>query len=323
MKRRLSLSLVLCLGTALGCGDDTGPGVPATPDAGDDAGGNTSSGNTSSSNTNTSKSSSSDGSRSDGGGGTSQGDAGDGGDAGPSVESDASADGGDGGGIVWGDAATFSITSPNFDDGEPLPNQYTCEGEPFGAGYSPELNWSGLPAGTKRLAIAFKDTTIEEAGGEFQGRAYHWVAWDIPVTVSGIPQHLSAGDEPQELQGGKQFRGGPPHDNEFFGPCPSWRANACPGESRVTDSYAFVLYAFDDDDLEYPADAGVYDARALHDFFEANASAKTTLTATSNAQPSSSFECPLVGDGGADAGDAATESDGAVADASADAGEAG
>lgn len=318
MKRRLSLGLILCLGAAVGCGDDTGPGVNPTVDGGTDAGANTSSGSTSSPGTNSSASSSSSSSSVDAGEMTSQ----DGG--GSSVDGGGSSiDGGDGGGIVWGDAATFSITSPNFDDGEPLPNKYTCEGEPFGAGYSPELNWTGLPAGTKRLAIAFKDTTIEEAGGELQSRAYHWVAWDIPITVTGIPEHLSAGDEPEELQGGKQFRAGPPHGNEFFGPCPSWIANACPGEPRVTDSYAFVLYAFDDEELEYPVDAGVYDAQALHDFFEANASAKTTLTATSNAKPSSSFECPFPSDGGADAGDAAVESDGSASDVGSDAGDAG
>jgi phosphatidylethanolamine-binding protein (PEBP) family uncharacterized protein len=318
MKRQLSFGLALCFGAALGCGDDTGSNNPPV-DGGNDGGGGS---NSSSSATGT-RSGTSNTSGSNSTGSSSTADSGTVDDTADSGTLDAASDG-----SIWsgdastdgGDGGAFTLTSPNFDDGTALPYQYTCEDKPFGEGISPELDWSGVPAGTKRLALVFKDTTIEAAGGPNQFRAYHWVAWDIPTSVGGIPQHLSSGDEPDELGGGKQFRAGPPHDNEFFGPCPSWAAFACPGEPRANDSYAFVLYAFAEDDLDYPEG----DAQALHDFLEQNAFAVTTLTATSDAQPTTSpAPCPFT-DAGADAGDAAdtTPAD-AGSDASADASDGG
>jgi phosphatidylethanolamine-binding protein (PEBP) family uncharacterized protein len=283
MKRRLSFGLALCFATALGCGDDTDPSPPTYgKDAAADGGESSSTGNNSSSKPSSSSGGSSSGGSSSGGSSSGSG--------GTTNTSDPE------------DSGAFSISSPNFDDGEALPNEYTCEGEAFGAGYSPQLAWSGIPAGTKRLALVFKDTTIEAAGGDNQFRAYHWVAWDIPITVTGIPEHLSIGDQPEELEGGSQFRAGPPHDNEFFGPCPSWRAYACPDYPRVTDEYAFVLYAFDDENLEYPAPGERY-AQVLADFLEANKSASTVLTATSNAKPTSSpAPCDVIDDAGTDGG---------------------
>lgn len=41
------------------------------------------------------------------------------------------------------------ITSPAFEHGESIPRRYTCEGEDI----SPPLEWSGVPKGTKSLAV--------------------------------------------------------------------------------------------------------------------------------------------------------------------------
>lgn len=200
-----------------------------------------------------------------------------------------------------GDAGGFTLTSPNFDFGAPLPDAYTCEGKPFGDGYSPELNWSGAPAATRSYALVFKDVTLlpEDL------RGYHWAAWNIPVSVTGIPEHLGIGDQPEALEGGSQFRAGPLHDNEFFGPCPSWNT-FCKGVERKTDQYVFTLYAFDVEELEVPEpQEGVNYVSLLELAFINQAIATTVLQATSDAAPTEFPYCPPD----VDAGDVSSPSD--------------
>lgn len=198
------------------------------------------------------------------------------------------------------EAGSFILWSPAFEDGAPLPDAYTCEGKLFGGGHSPLLRWDGAPPGTKSFALVFKDLTLSA-----QPRlAYHWAAWNIPSTVASIPERLAAGQFPDSLAGGEQFRAGPPHANEFFGPCPSWTAH-CFGEERSNDNYAFILYAFEDAALSppQPQEADNYVA-ALDAYFATVAAAVTLLHTQSDAAPSSAPMCPRDG-GASDAGDAA------------------
>lgn len=44
---------------------------------------------------------------------------------------------------------TMKLTSSAFDAGQAIPAKYTCEGEDI----SPPLQWSGVPAGAKSLAL--------------------------------------------------------------------------------------------------------------------------------------------------------------------------
>ena len=109
-----------------------------------------------------------------------------------------------------------------------------------------------------------------------------------------IPEHMSAGQFPAELEGGEQFRGGPPvEEPEFFGPCPSWQ-HLCEGADRVTDEYSFTLYAFDKKKQNPPAPVeGEPYLLALAAYLEDNAIAMTELTATSDAAPSEFPACPM------------------------------
>jgi phosphatidylethanolamine-binding protein (PEBP) family uncharacterized protein len=232
----------------------------------------------------------------------------------------------------------FIIESPNFDDGEALPDAYTCEGKAFGGGYSPELNWSGAPEGTVSYALVFRDTTIVSGPPGNRFRGYHYVLWNVPATFTGIPEHLGVGAVLNELGGAEQFRGGPAHDPEFFGACPSWRT-FCAGAERVTDTYEFVLYSFDTVQTPPAPETGVNYGMALESYFEATAVAKTVLNATSNAAPTSVShltpeQCPAnavdggavdsgAGDGGADGSvdpvpDGGSTGDGGAADSGAD-----
>jgi phosphatidylethanolamine-binding protein (PEBP) family uncharacterized protein len=198
-------------------------------------------------------------------------------------------------------AGSFTLWSPAFQAGDELPDQYTCEGKPFGGGHLPALRWDGAPTGTRSFALVFKDLTLSDQP-QF---AYHWAAWNIPSSVSNLPERLAAGQFPDALAGGEQFRAGPPHTNEFFGPCPSWTTH-CFGEARSNDSYAFILYAFEDASLSpSAAREGENYVAALDAYFAARASAVTFLSAQSDAVPSSAPMCPSDG-GTHDVSDAAS-----------------
>src|SRR4051812_6612233 len=47
----------------------------------------------------------------------------------------------------------FALTSPAFADGAEIPQQYGCRGTDV----SPELDWSGAPAGTQELVLIAVD----------------------------------------------------------------------------------------------------------------------------------------------------------------------
>ena len=68
------------------------------------------------------------------------------------------------------------LSSPAFDDGGPIPERHSCDGE----GLSPSLAWGQVPAGTVELAITVTDP---DAGG--------FVNW----VVTGVdPAEVAIGD---------------------------------------------------------------------------------------------------------------------------------
>lgn len=75
-----------------------------------------------------------------------------------------------GSGTVGADVPnTITVTSPAFRDQGLIPERYTC----FGAGVSPPIQWSGVPAGTRALALLFDD-----AGAPVEPYVY-WLVFDI------------------------------------------------------------------------------------------------------------------------------------------------
>jgi Raf kinase inhibitor-like YbhB/YbcL family protein len=112
------------------------------------------------------------------------------------------------------------MISPDHADGAEFAAQFYCKNKALGTGDLPELDWSGVPAGTLSFAITFIDTT---ASGEL---GQHWAAWDIPASVMMLPKALGkmlTGD----LMGAKQT-------NAYLAPCPT-----------ADDKYEFRLYALD------------------------------------------------------------------------------
>ena len=119
-------------------------------------------------------------------------------------------------------AAKFSLASTAFKEGEMIPKKYTCDGPDI----SPPLEWHGVPAEAKSLALIVEDPDAP------MGTWVHWVIFNIPPGTSGLPEHASAGKTLPDgaVQGRNDFR-----KIGYGGPCP-------PGG---THRYFFLLYGLD------------------------------------------------------------------------------
>jgi Raf kinase inhibitor-like YbhB/YbcL family protein len=118
----------------------------------------------------------------------------------------------------------LKIDSPAFKNEEPIPSQYTCEGENI----NPPLTIGDIPDETKSLALIMEDP--DAPNGTFD----HWLVWNIPVT-SRIDENSNPG-----ITGNNDF--GKPG---YGGPCPP----------TGTHRYFFRVYALDVElDLEAGAD---------------------------------------------------------------------
>jgi len=121
----------------------------------------------------------------------------------------------------------FSLTSQDQAEGAKFGTAYTCAANngAFGSGVNPELNWTGVPPGTKSFAMTFIDTKL----GESSAMGQHWAIWDVPATVTQFPKGTTGLTGP--LADAKQT-------NRYLAPCPSGN-----------DTYAFTLYALSEANL--------------------------------------------------------------------------
>ncbi|MGB8266152.1 MAG: YbhB/YbcL family Raf kinase inhibitor-like protein [Candidatus Velthaea sp.] len=119
-------------------------------------------------------------------------------------------------------ADVFQISSPAFKDGDVLPATYMYQGIGIdktpcgGQGISPPLAWTGAPEGTQSFAVAILDPD------GFNGLGVsHWLMYNIPPTVTAVPQGAGSDAVPLYTQGTHQygltgFRGFcPPHGSSL------------------------------------------------------------------------------------------------------------
>jgi Raf kinase inhibitor-like YbhB/YbcL family protein len=71
----------------------------------------------------------------------------------------------------------LNLTSAAFAPNKPIPKQYTGEG----ADISPPLSWSGVPQGTKELALISDDPDAPTPKPWV-----HWVVYTIPPDSNGF-----------------------------------------------------------------------------------------------------------------------------------------
>ncbi len=122
------------------------------------------------------------------------------------------------------DAMSFTIHSPAFEEGGSIPSKYTCDGEDV----SPPLQWQGVPAGTRSLALIVDDPDAPDPRAP-RMTWVHWVLYDLPADSSGLPEAVSA-LPPGTREGINDWK-----RTGYGGPCPPI------GRHR----YFFKLYALD------------------------------------------------------------------------------
>jgi Raf kinase inhibitor-like YbhB/YbcL family protein len=92
-----------------------------------------------------------------------------------------------------------------------MAQKYTCEG----ADVSPPLAWSGVPAGTKSLALIVDDPDAPDPDAP-QRVWVHWVLHGIPPTASGLAEGAAqAGLPPGTGVGVNDWERA-----DYGGPCP-------------------------------------------------------------------------------------------------------
>ncbi len=112
----------------------------------------------------------------------------------------------------------MQLTSSEFQDGDPIPKKYTCQGEDI----SPPLTWQEVPPQAKSLALSLIDP--DAPGGEFK----HWLIYNMSAEDGSI----SEGETPEGMLVQNDFA-----KEEYGGPCPP------SGQHR----YVFTVYALEDE----------------------------------------------------------------------------
>jgi Raf kinase inhibitor-like YbhB/YbcL family protein len=117
----------------------------------------------------------------------------------------------------------FRVSSEAFDEGDIIPQKYTCDG----ADLSPPLSWSHVPKGTQSLVLIVDDPDAPT-------RTWvHWVLYNIPGSRTSLPEGVRLSQDVSEFgsQGYTDF--GRPG---YGGPCPP---------SGGAHRYFFKIYALD------------------------------------------------------------------------------
>jgi Raf kinase inhibitor-like YbhB/YbcL family protein len=124
----------------------------------------------------------------------------------------------------------FELHSSTFRAGENWPDKTLLNGlDCHGENISPALDWSGAPKGTQSFALVLDD--YEARGGD---GFVHWAAYNIPASVSALPENAGAAD-PDLAGGGRNAYSDFLH-RTYGGPCPP---------EGPPHKYRFTLFALD------------------------------------------------------------------------------
>lgn len=135
---------------------------------------------------------------------------------------------------------TFTLSSPDFAYGANIPKHFEFDG--FGCSgknESPELRWTGAPAGTRSFAV-----TVHDPDAPTQSGWWHWLVIDLPADASGLDANVGAGKSLPA--GARQIR------NDFG--ALAW-GGMCPPPGDKAHRYIFTVHALKVDKLEVPDEA--------------------------------------------------------------------
>jgi Raf kinase inhibitor-like YbhB/YbcL family protein len=127
------------------------------------------------------------------------------------------------------------LRSPAFVHEGEIPRKYTCDG----ADVSPPLEWSGVPAEARSLALIVEDPDAPDPAAP-QTIWVHWILYNLPPDSRGLPEAVPvAALPPGTLEGLNDW-----NRPGYGGPCPPI------GRHR----YFFRLFALSEvlPDLDFP-----------------------------------------------------------------------
>jgi Raf kinase inhibitor-like YbhB/YbcL family protein len=106
---------------------------------------------------------------------------------------------------------SLTISSTAFAHNASIPSLYTCEGKDV----SPPLAWSGVPAGTKSLALIVDDPDAPDPAAP-KMTWVHWILYGIPPSAAALPEAVKSSALPAGTREGVNDwkRTG------YGGPCP-------------------------------------------------------------------------------------------------------
>jgi Raf kinase inhibitor-like YbhB/YbcL family protein len=124
---------------------------------------------------------------------------------------------------------SFQLTSSSVTNGQPLPAEQLSKmfGVPGGQDISPELSWSGFPAGTEGFVVSMYDPQAPTGSG-----FWHWVVADIPAAATSLPAGAGAPGA-ADLPGGAFQLAGDAGAHQYVGGAP-------PAGSGVHEYYITV-----------------------------------------------------------------------------------
>ena len=142
---------------------------------------------------------------------------------------------------------TLTLNSPDFVHNGPMPARLTCDDRDL----SPQLHWSGVPAGAQSLALIVDDPDAPDPAAP-RMTWVHWVLYNMSPTATGLPEGVVAHALPPGTREGVNDWG----RTGYGGPCPPI------GRHR----YFHKLYALDAvlPDLGKPTKAVLEQAMAGH-----------------------------------------------------------
>ncbi|MEE6283012.1 YbhB/YbcL family Raf kinase inhibitor-like protein [Georgenia sp. MJ170] len=154
--------------------------------------------------------------------------------------------------------ATFTLTSTDLTDGQPLPAEFSQAGE----NTSPQLSWSGFPAGTQSFLVSCFDPDAPTPAGY-----WHWTVVDLPSDLTELEQGWGESD---------LMLPGAAYHVRNDGGTHAYEGAAPPAGDRP-HRYVFAVHALDVDTLDLDPDdspAKVAFTALFHTI------ARATLTAT-------------------------------------------
>jgi Raf kinase inhibitor-like YbhB/YbcL family protein len=124
----------------------------------------------------------------------------------------------------------IQVTSDAFDDGQPIPQKYTEDGQDL----SPPLSWSGVPDKARQLVLICDDPDAPRPEPWV-----HWLLYGLPASVDSLPAGVPPEPALESLEGARQGKNSWPNGQTigYRGPAPP------PGHG--THHYHFRVLAID------------------------------------------------------------------------------